>query len=71
MAPGRSLLFEEIRDLLADAMIQRTKTKHEEAGVPFEPSWMMHREVRDAASDLAYVIWEKYFAPPVEPLDEN
>lgn len=63
MSPGRSLLREEIRDTLIDAMLERTRAKYQANGMYFNPSWMERKEITDAATDLARAIWVKYFEP--------
>lgn len=63
MSPGRSLLREEIRDTLIDAMLARTKAKYQANGIHYNPTWMERMEITDAATDLAAAVWVKYFRP--------
>lgn len=66
MSPGRSLLREEIRDTLIEAMSARTKAKHEASGMVYDPTWIQGLEIYNAATDLAAVLWDKYFEPESE-----
>jgi hypothetical protein len=63
MSPGRSLLREEIRDTLAEAMFTRTRAKYQRNGLHYNPSWMESMEMRNAATDLAAALWVKFFEP--------